>query len=169
MPQINSNVIFLIDDDVIYAKTIHHNLVQHFGSKFKIYVYNTGEEALKNMKHKPGIVILDYYLDGVNKEAKAGLDILKEIKKIAPLTHIVMLSMEDSLKIANDCVDNGAFDYIVKSETAFVKILNIIKNIFKNFLLKRKVRSERIGLFVAFLIISLFVAVILYFYKANAL
>ena len=43
-----------------------------------------------------------------------------------------MLSAQDSLDTAVKCIDNGSFDYISKSESAFVKINNVLSNIIED-------------------------------------
>ena len=43
-----------------------------------------------------------------------------------------MLSSQDSLNVAIDCMENGAYDYISKTQTALVRINNLIANIIGN-------------------------------------
>jgi len=70
--------------------------------------------------------------------------------------------MEDSLNVANESINNGAFDYIVKSDTSIVKTVNILKNIYKNIIYKRRIRAQRVGLIIALIIIAAFVFFIAY-------
>ncbi len=58
--------------------------------------------------------------------------VLKKIKKASPKTKVIMLSAQDSLHIAIDCLENGAYDYISKTDTAYVRINNLITNIIGN-------------------------------------
>jgi DNA-binding NarL/FixJ family response regulator len=74
------------------------------------------------------IVVLDYHLNTESENAMNGIEVLKKIKKINSKIIVVMLSAEDKLKILTDCIKNGAYEYVVKSETAFVRIQNILKN-----------------------------------------
>ncbi|OFX74554.1 MAG: hypothetical protein A2X12_11725 [Bacteroidetes bacterium GWE2_29_8] len=163
-------LVFLVDDDEMYLRTLEHNLHENLTKKFIIKTYTSGEDAIKMVKRlNPHIVVLDYYLDGENKDSKNGVDILIDIKKIDKNINIVMLSNEDSLDVANQCVNNGAYDYIIKSESAFVKTVNIINNIFKNVILKRKIRAQRIG-FLIFLLLTLsFVALIIFFIHSTGI
>ncbi len=89
---------------------------------------------------KPQVVILDYFLDSKLAYAWNGLTILRQIKKLNPKTKVIMLSSQDSLDTAVKCIDNGSFDYITISESAFVKINFALKNIFDD------IKSERIGI-----------------------
>lgn len=59
----------------------------------KIEVFNTGLECIVNLKMNPSIIILDYQMEKMN-----GLDILKEIKRVNPSTHMVMVSSQKKSK-----------------------------------------------------------------------
>lgn len=124
----NKITLFIIDDDIMYLKALEHSIVNKTNSLF-IYLFQTGEECLQQMKLKPSIVILDYYLNTKVADAQNGIAVLKQIRKINSKTKVIMLSGQDSLNIADDCMANGAYDYISKSDTSFVRINNLISNI----------------------------------------
>jgi len=42
-----------------------------------------------------------------------------------------MLSSQDKIEVAIDCIHHGAIDYIVKSETAFFKVNQSITKLFE--------------------------------------
>jgi DNA-binding NtrC family response regulator len=42
-----------------------------------------------------------------------------------------MLSSQDSIDVAVSCMYHKAFDYVIKSETAFVRLQKIISTIYK--------------------------------------
>ena len=42
-----------------------------------------------------------------------------------------MLSAQDKIEVAVDCMHHKAFDYVVKSETAFIRLQKIITTIFE--------------------------------------
>lgn len=123
-----TTTLFIIDDDIMYLKALEHSIVNKINS-LDIYLFQTGEECLQQMKQKPAIVILDYYLNTKVADAQNGIAVLKQIRKISPKTKVIMLSGQDSLHIADDCMANGAYDYISKSDTSFVRINNLIANI----------------------------------------
>lgn len=54
-----------------------------------------------------------------------------EIKAINPDIPVVMLSSQDKIEVAINCMHHRAYDYVVKSETAFVRLQSIITKIFK--------------------------------------
>ena len=121
--------LFLVDDDALYLKLLEIDFLQH--GDFDIETYPTGEMCLKNLSHNPDVIILDYYLDGVNKNAMNGIETLDKIKAANPNIPVIMLSSQDKIDIAVSCMHHGAFDYVVKSETAFLRLQKIITAIFE--------------------------------------
>lgn len=125
----NKIKLFLVDDDAVYLKLLEIEFLQH--ADFTIETYPTGELCIKNLSNKPDVIILDYYLDGINKNAMNGLETLDKIKAENSNIPVVMLSSQDKIDIAVSCMHHGAFDYVVKSETAFVRLQKIITAIFE--------------------------------------
>ena len=60
-----------------------------------------------------------------------GIDTLDKIKAFDPQIPVVMLSSQDKIDVAINCMHHLAFDYVVKSETAFMRLQKIISNVFK--------------------------------------
>ena len=98
---------------------------------FIIEKYATGELCLENLTHNPDVIILDYLLDGVEKTAMNGLTTLDKIKAFNPDIPVVILSAQDKIDVAINCMHHRAFDYVVKSETAFLRLKKIISTIFR--------------------------------------
>ena len=44
---------------------------------------------------------------------------------------VIILSSQDKIEVAVQCIHHDAFDYVVKSETAFVRLQKIISSIFE--------------------------------------
>ena len=160
-----SEVLFLVDDDSIYLKSIEHYFNQKLGDKFTIKAFSTGEECLSNLYLRPSIIVLDYYLDGVKKEAINGLDVLKKIKETKFETDVIMLSGADNLEIANNCIGNGAYDFVIKSETALVKTRNIIENIYKSLNQRNKLKSQKKWLTIVSVILLINYIIIFFIHK----
>jgi DNA-binding NtrC family response regulator len=121
--------LFLVDDDAVFLKLLEIEFLEH--ADFVIETYATGELCMENIKHTPDVIILDYYLDGIEKNAMNGLETLDKIKAINPDIPVVMLSSQDKIDVAINCMHHRAFDYVVKSETAFMRLQKIITTIFK--------------------------------------
>ena len=124
----NKIKIFLVDDDALFLKKLEIEFLQH--GDFTIDTFATGELCLQQLEHQPDVVILDYHLDGIDKNAMDGLQTLDNIKKYNPDIPVVMLSSQDKIDVAINCMHHRAFDYVVKSETAFVRLQKIITSIF---------------------------------------
>jgi two-component system OmpR family response regulator len=125
----NKIKLFLVDDDSVFLKTLEIEFRQI--ADFDIETYSTGELCLANLSHMPDVVILDYHLNCIDLDAMNGIDILDEIKAYDKNIQVIMLSSQDEINVAVNCMHHKAFDYVVKSETAFLRLQNIITNIFK--------------------------------------
>ncbi|MEY4874996.1 MAG: hypothetical protein RL708_145 [Bacteroidota bacterium] len=121
--------LFLVDDDALFLKNLEIEFKQH--ADFEIETYATGELCMQNLYHHPDVIILDYYLDGIDKTAINGLETLDKIKVFNQDIPVIMLSSQDKIDVAINCMHHRAFDYVVKSETAFVRLQKIITTIFK--------------------------------------
>src|SRR4030095_14283899 len=121
--------IFIVDDDNMQASMLQYSLSKY--STFTVQIFNSGEDCLKHMDQKPQIIFLDYYFDQVGSNAMNGIEILKELKAKYPDTEVVMFSGQDKIEVAVNTIKYGAFDYIVKSESAFHRSENVIFNIIK--------------------------------------
>lgn len=120
--------LFLVDDDAVYLKLLEIEFLQN--ADFDIETYATGELCIQNLSHHPDVIILDYYLDGVDQNAMNGIETLAKIKALNAKIPVIMLSSQDKIDIAISCMHHGAYDYVVKSETAFVRLQKIITQIF---------------------------------------
>lgn len=119
--------LFLVDDDAVFLKLLEIEFLEH--ADFNIETYATGELCIENLSHNPDVIVLDYYLDGVDRDAINGIDTLDRIKTFNPDIPVVMLSSQDKIDVAINCMHHKAFDYVVKSETAFMRLKKIITTI----------------------------------------
>jgi two-component system, OmpR family, response regulator len=125
----NKIKIFLVDDDALFLKSLEIEFLENVD--FTIETYSTGELCVENLSNNPDVIILDYQLDGIVENAMDGLKTLDKIKAFNPKIPVVMLSSQDKIEVAINCMHHKAFDYVVKSETAFVRLQKIITTIFK--------------------------------------
>ena len=121
--------IFLVDDDALFLKLLEIEFLEH--ADFIIETYATGELCIANLYKKPDVIILDYYLDGLDTNAMNGITTLDKIKEFNKDISVVMLSSQDKIEVAVSCMHHKAFDYVVKSETAFMRLQKIIPSILK--------------------------------------
>jgi two-component system OmpR family response regulator len=121
--------IFLVDDDPMYLKALEHEFAKN--PDIEITSFTTGEECLLRLSDKPDVIVLDYFLNSKQKDAKDGLAILMQIKEKAPATQVIMLSAYENVEIALNCIRNDAFNFIVKNDTTFLRLKYSIKQIFQ--------------------------------------
>ena len=121
--------LFLVDDDAVFLKSLEIDFTQH--ADFSIETFATGELCVENLNHKPDVIILDYFLNGIVKTAMDGIETLDKIKAFDQDIPVIMLSSQDKIEVAINCMHHKAFDYVVKSETAFVRLQKIITTIFQ--------------------------------------
>ena len=125
----NKIKLFLVDDDAVFLKLLEIEFLQH--ADFEIETFETGELCIENLSHNPDIIILDYLLDGIDKTAINGIETLDKIREFNPEIPVIMLSAQDKIEVAVNCMHHKAFDYVVKSETAFLRLQKIITAIFR--------------------------------------
>lgn len=84
----------------------------------------TGGEALDKVRQgPPKLVLLDVKLPDID-----GLSVLREIKKIDDKVGIIMITAFPDIKIAEEAMKIGAFDYIVKPfDLAYLKLCVLTK------------------------------------------
>jgi two-component system OmpR family response regulator len=120
--------LFLVDDDAVFLKSLELEFIQH--ADFIVETFPSGETCIAHITSLPDIIILDYLLDGIDKNAMNGIETLDKIKALHPEIPVVMLSAQDKIEVAINCMHHKAFDYVVKSETAFVRLQKIITTVF---------------------------------------
>jgi len=116
--------LFLIDDDAVFLKLLEIDFMQH--ADFEIETFATGELCIENLSSNPDVIILDYHLDGVDRDAINGIETLDQIRAFNSDIPVIMLSSQDKIDVAINCMHHHAFDYVVKSETAFLRLKKII-------------------------------------------
>ena len=125
----NKIKLFLVDDDALFLKSMEIEFMEH--ADFAIETFATGELCFEHLSNNPDVIILDYHLDGIDATAMNGLETLDKIKAYKNEIPVVMLSSQDKIEVAINCMHHKAFDYVVKSETSFLRLQKIITNIFQ--------------------------------------
>ena len=159
-------VIFLVDDDELYLLRLKDHLTEKLAFSARIYTYTSGEECLANLNLNPDIIVLDYYFtpnDG-GKDIKLmnGIELIGRLKELAPDVHLIMLSCETDVEVANMAIKEGAKDYIIKYEYAPIQLQYLISNIILNRTYGQK-KSANYWKWGAIVIGVLFILTIIYF------
>jgi len=115
--------VFVVDDDEMMAMALEDHLTRN--TLHEIHVFTTGEECIKNLRMQPDIIILDYNLNSVQKEAANGMAILEAIKKLNRDIPVILFSSQDAYSVALQSINRGATQYVIKDESAFDNIVAI--------------------------------------------
>ncbi|MPM02263.1 Transcriptional regulatory protein ZraR [bioreactor metagenome] len=121
--------IFLVDDEALFLKLLEIQFLER--GDFDIEKFATGEQCIKSLSHKPDVIILDYLLNGVCKKAMNGIETLDKIHAFDSDIPVIILSAQDKIEVAVECMHHKAVDYVVKSETAFFRLQKIISAVFE--------------------------------------
>lgn len=128
MSRHNNKLIFLVDDDALFLKSLELDFKQN--TPYTIKTFALGEECLNNLHLNPNIIVLDYLLDGIKKNAITGLEMLDKIKELRPTIPVIILSSQDKMDVALNCMKHQAYDYVVKSETTYLRLQKAINAVF---------------------------------------
>jgi DNA-binding NarL/FixJ family response regulator len=102
--------IVLADDHEIVRSGIRSLLDGHYPWEVCGEAENGQEAVEKVLSLKPELVVLDLSMPIMN-----GIEAAREIRKKAPSTKIVIFSMHDSPRIAEEAVQAGADAYLAKT------------------------------------------------------
>ncbi len=129
--------IFLVDDDAVFLKLL--SIEFRAIPRFEIETFSTGELCIARLSEQPQVVILDYHLDGIVEHAMNGIETLDKIKSFNPEIPVIMLSSQDKIEVAINCMHHQAFDYVVKSETAFLRLQKLVTTLMETQKLKKQI------------------------------
>ncbi len=111
----------LVIDDEKGVQTSLQGILEDMG--FETHGVCTGEDGLALLASRDfSVVLLDIWLPGMD-----GLQVLEQIRKMAPLTSVVMISGHASIETAVRATKLGAFDFIEKP-LSLEKTLVVVKN-----------------------------------------
>lgn len=119
--------VFLVDDDPIFLKSLEIDFIAQ--GLYNIETFKNGEDCLAKLSHQPDFIILDYLLNGIDANAMNGIEVLDKILSFNKSVPVIILSAQDKIEVAVDCMHHKAIDYVVKSETSFIRINKIIETI----------------------------------------
>jgi len=130
--------VLVVDDEEDFLETIVKRLQKR---KIDAHGAKSGEEALEITKKIPvDVVILDIKMPG----GMDGIETLREIKRIQPLTEVILLTGHASVETSIEGIKLGAFDYLLKP----VKLEELLPKLLQAFEKKdsqdQKIKNARI-------------------------
>lgn len=126
---VKTKIIFIVEDNPAYAKTLEAFLKNKFTDVKEIKIFPVGEVCLMEIHRNPTVVIMDYFLDTKYADAETGLEIIKKIKAQKPQTNIIILSSQRELDVTHEAVRKYDCNYVTKDEKAFSKVEELIREI----------------------------------------
>ena len=130
--------VLIVDDEEIFLNTLVNRLNKR---NIDTTGVRSGEEALELLQEKLfDVIILDIKMPG----GMDGIEALREIKKIRPLTEVILLTGHGSMETSIEGMKLGAFDYLLKP----VKLEDLLVKLAEAFEKKdahdQKIRSAKI-------------------------
>jgi len=99
--------ILLVDDERDFVEALAERLRNR---DFDVTTAFTGEEALERLKeYNFDVAIVDVKMPGLD-----GIETLKGIKKLKPLTEVLMLTGHGTVETAIEGMKHGAYDFLMK-------------------------------------------------------
>jgi DNA-binding NtrC family response regulator len=99
--------VLIVDDEEEFAQSLSERLTIR---DFDVTTSLSGEDALKKLKgYNFDLVILDVAMPGMD-----GVEVLREIKRIKPLTEVIMLTGHATVEAAIEGMKLGALDFLMK-------------------------------------------------------
>jgi len=127
--KLKARSIFIVEDNPVYAKALSSFLKKTFPAIKEVKVFSGGKEATLEMDRDPGLVIVDYYLNSIEKDAENGLEIIKQIKEKKPKTNVILLSGQKNINVALAAAKECDCHYVQKDDRAFDKVEHYIKEL----------------------------------------
>jgi DNA-binding NtrC family response regulator len=130
--------VLVVDDDPEMCGLLSDVLI---GEKFSVLAIGESLEASKILrKEEFDVVITDLKMKGLK-----GLDLLEEVKKVAPLTPVIIITAFGTIESAIQAMKMGAYDYVTKPFQMDEIVLTVKKALENRLLKKEVVRSKKRG------------------------
>ena len=99
--------VLLVDDEKAYAQVLSKRLAAR---DFEMSTVFSGAAALEKIEvERFDVIVLDVLMPGMN-----GIETFKQIRKLDPAAHVIMLTAHAQLDAAMESITSGAYDYLVK-------------------------------------------------------
>ncbi len=103
-----ANILVVDDED-----TVRNNLFELFAIQHTCHMAATAEQALTYLSvEQYDVVVTDYQMPGLS-----GLDLLAHVKDTQKNTPVILISGLSNKERAEELIEMGAFDYVVKPFT----------------------------------------------------
>jgi len=99
--------VLIVDDEEEFINSLAERLsIRDYDATTSV----NGRDAIEKISgYNFDVVMLDVVMPGID-----GLEVLREIKRIKPLTEVIMLTALPNVEIGIEAMKRGAMDYILK-------------------------------------------------------
>jgi len=126
------------DDRLLYRRALQKSE----DLQYDVSETDDGEEGLKRIDAEmPACILLDYSLPGRN-----GVEILKRIRSKHPFMPVVMLTGQGNEAVAVTAIQEGAQNYIAKSNITPEALQRIIRTAVEHCMLQKRIHEQRTSL-----------------------
>jgi two-component system response regulator AtoC len=124
--------VIIAEDDKWYAQFIKHAI--ELTGDHDIKIVGTAKEMLQSISSSTDIVTLDF-----NLPDEKGGEVLDKIKSKNHTLEVIVISGQEDVQTAINLLNKGAFDYVVKNDEARNRIVQALRSIEKNKVLKKQI------------------------------
>ena len=138
--------IYIVDHDFVYTTSLKKAIEKP--SKYNIRTFVTGEKFIAHIaslsfrRNDIHIVFLGYqFVDEHEHTLMNGIEILEAIKVVNPNIEVVMLYAPNEATFGAYARNSGAYDFVPKTDTIFLRINNIVMRVVSQKILEQKKKS----------------------------
>lgn len=112
-------LVFIVEDNLMQQKMLQFHFEEMQGN-YTVRSFAHPSDMFEHLKEKPFAVVLDHFFG--DKEAKTGLDYLKELRKNYPSISVIYFTTLNDDAVSAEVMSLGAEQYIVKDSASLVRL-----------------------------------------------
>ncbi|MDD2549048.1 MAG: response regulator [Bacteroidales bacterium] len=160
--------IYIVNHDFVHTSSLKKAIKKPI--KYNIETFSNGEKFIAHLasltftRRDIHIVFLGYqFIDEHEQTLMNGIEVLEAVKTINPDIEVIMLYDRDEATYGAYARNRGAFAFVPKGDTIFLRVNNIIMRVITQKKLRQKRRNfvVAIKIFIAYIIL-LVLAILLY-------
>jgi DNA-binding NtrC family response regulator len=124
--------VFVVEDNEWFNRMLVHSI--SLNPDYQVESYASGKDFLADLHKMPDAVTLDYRLPDMT-----GDEVLRKIREFNNDIEVIIISEQENIETAVELLQQGAYDYIVKSKEIRDRLLNTLARIHETSKLKAKV------------------------------
>lgn len=133
--------VLAVDDEQIALEAISFTVNKYMRDQVHLETASTGREAIETCQYfHPDIVLMDINMPGIN-----GIEAIREIKSGSMHTHFVIISAYEHFEYAQEALQLGVMEYILKPLTQ-KRLMEALDKVIASIEAQRKARKLEIDL-----------------------